>query len=289
MNNSTETETFKYNGYASPFKYIFSNNAIQNEYETTTQVAGTLQMVIGGNANAIQSTNAPSTVIVGGNGNTITTRHNNKGFGTAMLGGNGNTIGSSEDTIANFGSVIVGGNASKNNGNFCGILAASSSLIRYAGDPNNSITSAVIAGGNENTISNIGNFCFIGGGQSNLCQMFSSAVIGGGSNQITNTATTVASSTRFAAIIAGSGNTLAMSNNSVIVGGQNSTITNRTNVVMLGTSGRTATTNNATFVEDLVIFDYPSLNYIDDTAAAAGGVVLGQVYHNNGALRIRIV
>jgi hypothetical protein len=39
----------------------------------------------------------------------------------------------------------------------------------------------------------------------------------------------------------------------------------------------------------LVVFNYSNLNYADDTAAAAGGVVLGQVYHNAGALRIRIV
>ena len=58
---------------------------------------------------------------------------------------------------------------------------------------------------------------------------------------------------------------------------------------MLSCSGRTATTNDATFVENLVIFNYSNLNYADDTAAAAGGVVLGQVYHNNGALRIRVV
>ena len=58
---------------------------------------------------------------------------------------------------------------------------------------------------------------------------------------------------------------------------------------MLGTNGRTAPISDATMVENLVVFNYASLNYADDTAAAAGGVVLGQVYHNAGALRIRIV
>ena len=60
-------------------------------------------------------------------------------------------------------------------------------------------------------------------------------------------------------------------------------------IVMLGTSGRTATTDTATFVENLVIFNYANLDYANDGAAAAGGVVLGQVYHHNGALKIRIV
>jgi hypothetical protein len=42
-------------------------------------------------------------------------------------------------------------------------------------------------------------------------------------------------------------------------------------------------------VENLVVFKYASLDYADDTAAAAGGVVLGQVYHTSGTLKIRIV
>jgi hypothetical protein len=58
---------------------------------------------------------------------------------------------------------------------------------------------------------------------------------------------------------------------------------------MLGCSGRTATRSTATFVENLVVFNYAALDFANDTAAAAGGVVLGQVYHHNGDLRIRIV
>jgi hypothetical protein len=58
---------------------------------------------------------------------------------------------------------------------------------------------------------------------------------------------------------------------------------------MIGTRARTATQDYALHTENLVLFNYSNLNFADDTAAAAGGVVLGQVYHNNGALRIRIV
>jgi len=57
---------------------------------------------------------------------------------------------------------------------------------------------------------------------------------------------------------------------------------------MLSCSGRTATRDTATFVENLVVFNYANLDFANDGAAASGGVVLGQVYHNNGALRIRI-
>jgi hypothetical protein len=88
--------------------------------------------------------------------------------------------------------------------------------------------------------------------------------------------------------IAGGNNNSLSSIGSAIIGGNNNTSTGRSQI-MLGTSGRTATIDYASFVENLVIFNYASLNFADDTAAAAGGVVLGQVYHNNGALRIRIV
>jgi hypothetical protein len=84
-------------------------------------------------------------------------------------------------------------------------------------------------------------------------------------------------------------NIQSSSTNSQIIGGESNTISGRTNVAMVACSGRTATTNSATFVENLVVFNYPALNFVDDTAAAAGGVVLGQIYHNNGAMRIRIV
>ena len=37
------------------------------------------------------------------------------------------------------------------------------------------------------------------------------------------------------------------------------------------------------------MLDYATLNFADDTAAAAGGIPLGGVYHTAGALKIRIV
>jgi len=55
--------------------------------------------------------------------------------------------------------------------------------------------------------------------------------------------------------------------------------------------GRNVTAINwtaSTTVNQLAIANYSSLNYADDTAAASGGVALGGVYHNAGALRIRI-
>jgi len=60
-----------------------------------------------------------------------------------------------------------------------------------------------------------------------------------------------------------------------------------TDAVALG-ANVTATVEACATVNMLQIANYANLNYADDTAAAAGGVALGQVYHNAGALRIRI-
>ena len=107
---------------------------------------------------------------------------------------------------------------------------------------------------------------------------------GFGSVAIGSVATTNGS---FGITIGGSGHT-NNGNYNTIIGGVNNVTTSYTGSTMLNTKSRSATTNDATFVENLVIFNYASLNFADDTAAAAGGVVLGQVYHNAGALRIRI-
>ena len=95
----------------------------------------------------------------------------------------------------------------------------------------------------------------------------------------------------YGTLINGVSNTLNSTGyyNNIFNGTGNSITGTTSGATMLSCSGRTATTNDATFVENLVIFNYSNLNYADDTAAAAGGVVLGQVYHNNGALRIRVV
>jgi hypothetical protein len=120
---------------------------------------------------------------------------------------------------------------------------------------------------------------FVVGGNNNSIGTGEAFILGGSNSQITG----------------GGNNEIIGSRESVITGGNDVSLINTIGsnsgsydrVVMLGTSGRTSTTSSATFVENLVIFNYANLDYANDAAAAAGGVVLGQVYHNNGALRIR--
>lgn len=57
--------------------------------------------------------------------------------------------------------------------------------------------------------------------------------------------------------------------------------------VALGAGVLAATANTVT-IKKLQMLDYATLDYADDTAAAAGGIPLGGVYHTAGALKIRI-
>jgi len=64
-------------------------------------------------------------------------------------------------------------------------------------------------------------------------------------------------------------------------------VANAQGAVAIGTQVTASTVNTAT-VNLLQIAGYASMNYADDTAAAAGGIPLGGVYHTSGALKIRI-
>ena len=275
MNNSGESTTFKYQGFATPIKYMAGTNRIQNVADASAKVNGDDQTNIGGFDNNIQSTDVRC-YIFGGYSNTITTKA--KGYGSMIIGGGGCTLGGSSDADANYGGSIFGSNGAENNAYYSAIIGAYApagafSLIKRGVDSNNGIAGAFIGGGYGGEISRLGLQSSILGGHTNRVQQANSSIIGGSNNQILD---------------GGSGYGSAYKN-SVIVGGSGNTINQKDNVVMLGCAGRTASIDNATLVEDLVIFNYSNLNYADDTAAAAGGVVLGQVYHNAGALRVRIV
>jgi hypothetical protein len=190
-------------------------------------------------------------------------------------------------------SAIIASESSTNGGIHSTIMASQLSVIggtlrtfigaTYECRINNGIVSSIIGG--YLNILNANSYASILNGYDNQ-------INGGNYNQIFNGESNRigATSTNNIAIIGGNNNNV--DNNSSIsstISSTNSTISGRTQAVMIGTSGRTASQNYATHVENLVVFNYASLNFADDTAAAAGGVVLGQIYHNAGALRIRIV
>lgn len=54
-------------------------------------------------------------------------------------------------------------------------------------------------------------------------------------------------------------------------------------------AGTVVGTGNGAEVQTVVLNNYANLNFANDAAAAAGGVPLGGVYHNSGAMLVRIV
>ena len=269
---------------------------------------------VGGNGNTISSTEAlyPNTNI-GGESNEITA-----GGLNVMLGGSDQQINSSgyRNSILNgWGTATNGIQA----GNHQTIVGGQSGNITSTG------TSNIIAGGQNNQITG-GNYAGIMGGQSNQVQGASnngvlfgsgnvvnrlrSVIIGGenntvetgGQGQVIVGGVNNRSRSNYAAVVGGNQNIVnTNSDRSVIVGGNlNQITTAHVNSVVIGGDSQTTSKSNevvvpnltissTTGVEQLIIANYASLAFADDTAAAAGGVPLGGVYQSSGRLQVRIV
>jgi len=265
MNNSGETETFKFSGYTSQLipgqgagSYRTLNSGAPNPSASINDI------IIGNNArttgggggiaigpNAVAGANIRKGVAIGGdvsaanNGINVGWSSTADGDGACALGIL--NIASSESSVA-VGAVV----------NTTGVHA-----IGIGRDVNSTgLRSVAIA---PNTTVSRENSCAVGGNAHSVSNGKRQSIFGGVSN-------TISSSNDDNTILGGNGNT---------IGGTTSGST------LVGCIGKTATRNDAAFVENLVIFNYANLDYANDAAAAAGGVVLGQVYHNNGALRIR--
>lgn len=185
-------------------------------------------------------------------------------------------------TITNTSNVFgttIGGRNNTNSGSNTHLFGGFVNKIQ--GEDNAIVT------GRQNTIGSSAEFNSIIGGRSNTINLgcFYSTILGGQNNIISN-------GEQHASIIGGISNT-TNGYRSVIVGGQSNTL-NADNSSMIACSGRTGSNNYTTYVETLEAFDgivmtdYAALNFTGDTAAAAGGVPLGGLYHDAGAMRIRI-
>jgi hypothetical protein len=259
MNNSDETETFKFSGYSSPFRWDNStsgvtqvNNTKSSTFNarglTNTETAGFLSNFVIGKGNNTGS--AGMFMFVFGDDNTTTA---GGGLGTA-------------DAIVNFGRAnqILG---SVTHTSFVfgrGCIASAPRTFVFGEDTQAQGTDGISMG------------------RQNYANVSESTSIGGSFNRITNSSES--------SIFGGKSNTISSSNiNNIILGGNNNTISgSTTNAAMVGCSTKSATRNDATFVENLVVFNYAGLDFADDAAAATGGVVLGQIYHTSGAMKIRI-
>jgi len=300
MNNSGETTTFKYSGYSSPLRYGNTANSIISQNLTPDKVKGPFDIMIGDTSNVINSTTG-NNIILHGVSNTLGVGSSNDSIISSQ---------SSATDAASYSSIIGSNNSTINGVNL--LLAASvtnlllgANTTAMVGGTNSTIwftTDSFVGGGNSHYVApytgsiRLG---FLGGYNNEIGVASSDSVMLGGSNHfIRNTSPRAAivggdaniiDSAEESFIAGGSSSTISAGTNNAIIAGLSSNIIGYNNVVMLGTSGTTATRSDASFVQNLVIANYSSLDFSGDTAAAAGGVVLGQVYHDNGALRIRIV
>lgn len=259
MNNSDETETFKFSGFTAQIKPGIGTDSVVSIYFNATGNTSPNGVLIGGlNTNRISSTGNYN-AIIGGFGSTITLGESN-----GIYCSKDSTISGSKQSI------ILGGRNNNCNNEFA--------LIAGGGQNTAGYLSATIAGFNLNASS----ITTIVGGENQTSSSSYGGIFGGTLNVTSGNYNAIYNSLSTTISSSGQRNTIIASNNSTITG-------TTAQAVMVGTSGRTATTDYATFVENLVIFNYAALDFVDDAAADAGGVVLGQVYHNAGALRIRVI
>jgi hypothetical protein len=183
MNNSGETETYKYSGYTSGVKPV---SGLTGSYMTINYTGNSIScinsIIFGGdNDNTITSTDAIGrNTIVGGNGNSIST-----GFGNGIFNGIGATITANQSTIVGgqgtigdgFGNGLFGG-VGNVGGNYSAIVGGYSNIIGTTFNDRD-----VIAGGQNNIFYNANN-SFIGGGAENDVYGSSVAVVAGFNNTI---------------------------------------------------------------------------------------------------------
>ena len=197
---------------------------------------------IGGDTNIISGTRGFKTIING---------YDNKILSNAkyaqIFGGYSNTIDGGD-----YGLSIIGGfNNTINSSTYgAGILSAFYSTINQCG-------TSVCVGGVGNTISNSNAGGIFGARACIVTNAYEDigASIWGSWNS------TITAGSPLAQIFGGDGNTIAgISKYSIIFGGSGNTISGITNAVMVGCSGRTATDEKTTYVENLKIFGQAQSN-----------------------------
>ena len=226
MNNSGETETYKFSGYTSPFISTGTTNKVVQPLEDKAL----LQVGSGNTFNDYSGSNLKNALVVGNRnkvdgvadtpvmfiGNDLDSQQ----FGSYAL-----HIGSGHYASGSY-NLSIGDNSFEMNGSF--------GLIIGSGN------------GGSQLHKQWGTFGF-NLGQSCQIQGIDGAFIYGKNHTI--------SGGQWGGIFGGIGNSISSSGNyNTIIGGESNSITGGTNVSMIGCSGRTADASNTTYVENLRVF-----------------------------------
>jgi hypothetical protein len=218
---------------------------------TGITLTGSWDIVIGGNGNNYNNFGYTNNISIGGEGNVMT---GTRGFKTIINGSNNEITGSAKwssifggrnNRIADgdYGMTIIGGEYNYLNGCNYG-----SAIIGTASATMTSVGTTLLGGGYGCSVSNTNDSASLGGRNNVLSNNFQT---GGSAN------------------IVGEGNNLT-GNLSAIIGGNNNTITGGTHQVMIGCSGRTATEERTTYVENLRIFGQAQSNS-NNVGSVTGG------------------
>jgi hypothetical protein len=260
-NDSGETTTYKTKQTNSYVKRL----EVKDLADTNTINANVKSALVLGKGNTISSTENRNYFILG-NDNTINAAIGGGVF--AMVLGNNSSVSS-------FGGICIGGFSSANG----------ERSFRW-GNNGNSGGVESFSWGEQVNVSGTRSFGF--GGYMTITPENSYSF--GVANSITT-------STPYQGIFGSESNLISSTGgNNFIFGSKASTISGTSQFVsLIGLSGFTSPTeDNTTYVDNfqvinkVVLRDYTNLDYADDTAAAAGGIALGGVYHTSGALKIRI-
>ena len=266
MNDSGETTTYKFSGYTSPIAVGTPTASIYSTYGTPATLASSssYSIVIGDGASC-------------------------PGDYSVVIGKNASAINPNESRCAVYGAfssahqfaTAIGYSTSAGAPYACSLGHDAQSQYQST-----SIGTQTRATGTRSTA--LGNYSF---SFADYSISLGAVTTSNNPRQITLGYNLTNNGGYYATLMGGEGHTMSSTGYyNTILNGSGNTISGTTSgSTMLGCSGRTATRNDATFVENLVVFNYAALNFVDDTAAAAGGVVLGQVYHTGGVLKIRIV
>jgi hypothetical protein len=270
MNNSGETETFKFSGYTSPYRWNNSTSGItevnitkSSQFNTrggtNTETVDSYSNFVVGNGNTIG--NVSTQHVVFGEGNTATGGADS--VGAFVFGKNNSTTNASQRWGAVFGAYNSLGASTGyifgiNNLNIgLGAIAIGENHILAGdysvaiGNGNRVITSYNYSIGNDGDIE-AGNYNGIYGGDNMRNNSGSYNGFLGGKSNTNNTSS-------YGGFIGGESNTITGSGSrNVMVGGSGSTISGKTDVVMLGTTGRTASASTTTYVENLHTYRTPS-------------------------------
>ena len=258
MNNSGETETYKYSGYSS--QLIPGSGT--NSYRTINGTAsGNNSLAIGWSA----SSTGNNSIAIGGNSNGTSiinvTGANSIGIGSSpqSIGSGILSIGIETNIQATNAGVVVGHNSQLyNNGVVVGNGNSSQSESIVLGNDSRGFGYRNINIGHSIGFNTGTESIAIGSGKSILNVGDYEMMIGGQSTTMTGTG-------NHQSLIGGHSNTIGGTTSySTILGGKDNSITGGTYITMIGTSGRTASADNTTYTENHASFGQSYQGYYDN-------------------------